>query len=160
MRHPSLVLVPIALLGLAACSGGGSTPTQPQTATVLFVYQSLVDGGPVDRHPAGPGCAKHVRRNHLVPRWEPDRREVELGPQLDDFYVAEVAAVPTGRRLAVTVFDLAQCAHPTQPWGVVTRRLTANGVELTDVVTVQDPATAQSYPSLAFTVRGDGTVVP
>lgn len=153
-----LLLAP-AVLAAGACQGGSSSPSQPQAATVQFVYQSVVEPGPPNGQVWSAGCSKHVLRNHLVPRWDAGRR-VELGPQLDDFYTAAVADVPVGRQVAVTAFDVAQCAHPTFPWGVVTRRLTANGVELTRVIEVSVSGTSETYPSLAFTVLADGTVVP
>lgn len=144
-----LLALPLAATIAAGCGDGAPSGT----ATVAFVYAA-----PTTTDPAVaaqfPACVQGVGQTHIHPSWRGFVR-VELTAEGSDRWTVTFDDVPVAIENRIRVSDPNTCAQNAT--GASTTGVSANGVTLTRVV---DTPGSGTEPGLAFTVDGDGIVVP
>lgn len=151
------VLMFAAALMSGACSGGGSSPTEPEmpapvpTATVAFTYAAPTEIDPgVDFDSCTPDGVNFRTHLHFIwNQWDDRRFMLTSGPDLFEYS----GQVPIDQDVEIALHDPNTCLLGAGPYHAPAN-LRANGVLLTRIVNVLDGT------GLAFRVSADGTVTP
>ncbi|MDP3939331.1 MAG: hypothetical protein Q8R92_14500 [Deltaproteobacteria bacterium] len=152
--RPYRLVGSIAVLGViaAAWSCNGQPPGAAREVAVSFEYvQQNEASGSSD--PNWTHCIHSYAVSDLVlyTSWGPS---VSLEPIEGRRLAARLEAVSAGERQWVMLYDIALCDIDPGREPLVTRGLSANGVQLTRVIQVD------GHPALSFSVSPDGTVQP
>jgi hypothetical protein len=135
----------------AGCGGSGgsgsSGSSSAQTFKVTLAYPTLTSG-------TIPFCLEG-RTAHIHPSWNGYE---EVPSTASGGQTTNTSDVPAGNQ-QVAIMDPGACTG-TNAWGNVTSGVTANGVALTSVVTINSAVLPAPMKGLSFTVLSDGTIKP
>jgi len=144
----------MTLLVLIAATWGCNEQAPPASREVAVAFEYLQQ-----HQPAGPEnpnwtyCVHSYALDDLVLSTSWGASET-LEPAGERRFGARLEAVPSDEAQWVMLHDITLCDVDADREPVVTRGLSANGVELTRVIQVD------GHPALGFAVAPDGTVEP
>jgi hypothetical protein len=150
-RRRSFVVCPFGVAALlvtlagGGCGDGGSGGSGAPKFKVTLAYPT-----PSGVVPCNEGDPAHVHPSWLAYQ--------QVLSSISGGQTTNTSDVPAGNQ-QFAIMDPGACT-PTNLWGNVTSGVTANGVALTSVVTVQAQQLPGSMSGLSFTVLSDGTIKP